>query len=349
MILLTPGPCMTSETVRQAAAMPDMNHRDPAFLELFRDTKRLLLGVYPQLHGGTWRPYLIGGSGTAAVEAMITSCVKAGPVLLIDSGYYSGRIRAKLEAHEIPYDVFSTESWLDPISISEFEDRLGGFEAVITTHNETTTGRLHPLDKIGEACNKANTKLLVDAMSSFGADPIDFTHVHAVASSANKCLHGLPGLSFVLVRDWLAEEMTSYTARSVYLSLPFYKGDSPPLTPPVPILNALRQALMEMGPQRAESRGELYRHRAAIIRAGLKARGFQFAIPELDMSCTLTTASIPDGWTVDDWLQANLDAGFMVYGTKGELREKWFQVANMGEISDVQIELWFAAIDDLLA
>src|SRR4051812_25904128 len=109
MILLTPGPCMTSNTVRQAAAMPDMNHRDPAFIEMLRNTKQRLLGVYPQIMSGefgwpgrgsdeplrsnAWRPHLIGGSGTAAVEAMITSCVETGPVLLIDSGYYSGRMR----------------------------------------------------------------------------------------------------------------------------------------------------------------------------------------------------------------------------------------------------------------
>src|SRR5207253_9005989 len=101
------GPCMTTETVRQAAAMPDMNHRDPAFIEIMRDTKQRLLRVYPQSDNKEWRSYLVGGSGTAAVEAMITSCVREGPVLLIDSGYYSSRVQAKLEAHDIPYTTLS--------------------------------------------------------------------------------------------------------------------------------------------------------------------------------------------------------------------------------------------------
>lgn len=372
MILLTPGPCMTSETVRQAAAMPDMNHRDPAFIDLLKDTKRRLLRVYPQLvegefgwperlsgealgSGNTWKPYLIGGSGTAAVEAMITSCIKTGPVLLIDSGYYSGRMRSKLDAHGIPYDVLKTENWLTPFEPFVLDEKLysksGGpaYEAVVTTHNETTTGALQNLERIGFYCNVANTKLLVDAMSSFGADDIDFTHIDAVACSANKCLHGLPGLSFVLVRDWLAEEMKTYDPRTVYLSLPFYEGDSPPLTPPVPILSALHQALVEMGQEGAVGRREAYRRRAKILRQGLNERGFRFAIPEADMSCTLTTASIPEGWTSERWLKANMDAGFMVYGTKGKLTEKWFQVANMGELSDAQLHLWLAVVDDILA
>lgn len=378
MILLTPGPCMTSETVRQAAAMPDMNHRDPAFIEIFRETKERLLGVYPQMAegsfgwpdrveheplrvGGTWKPYLIGGSGTAAVEAMITSCVRQGPVLLIDSGYYSERMRSKLDAHGIPYDVFRTRNWQEGILLNHLHEQLGyggsplaegyagpPYEALLTTHHETTTGRLHPLAEIGSLCDDCNTKLLVDAMSSFGADDIDITHIDAVASSANKCLHGLPGLSFVLVRDWLADEMKGYPPRTVYLSLPFYEGDSPPLTPPVPILTALRQALVEMGPGGAEGRGNVYRHRAQILRQGLKARGFEFAIPEEDMSCTLTTASIPQGWSAVQWFQANLDAGFMIYGTKGDLKDRWFQVANMGEISDDQLRRWLDLVDGVI-
>jgi 2-aminoethylphosphonate-pyruvate transaminase len=337
---------MTSDSVRKAAAMPDMNHRDPEFIGILKDTKSRLLRVYPSLSEGNWVPFLIGGSGTAAVEAMIISCVEKGPVLLIDSGYYSGRMQAKLEAHEIPYEVFETRSRLD---IDELVLRLEkGYEAVVTTHHETAIGRLHDINEIGSACNRSGAKLLVDAMSSFGADPIDFMHIDAIATSANKCLHGLPGLSAVLVRRPLVHSMSSFRPRSVYLSLPFYEGDSPPLTPPVPILNALRQALIEMGTGGAAARGHAYRRRAETIREGLKQRGFHFAIPEKEMSCTLTTASIPEGWTADRWFQANLDNGFMIYGTKGELREHWFQVANMGEITRLQVELWLANVDDLV-
>lgn len=358
MILLTPGPCMTSQSVRQAAAMPDMNHRDPAFIRILRETKRKLLGVYPDLAtGDSWHPYLIGGSGTAAVEAMITSCVREGPVLVIDSGYYSGRIKSKLEAHGIPYEVFSTQSWLLGIEderrttyevIQSLLTRATRFEALITTHHETTTGRLHDLGEVGRACQEANVKLLVDGMSSFGADHIDFANVSALASSANKCLHGLPGLSFVLVREELAKEMRTYEPRTVYLSLPFYEGDSPPLTPPVPILNALLQALVELGPNGAVGRRMTYIRRAKTIRMGLRERGFSFAIPEDKMSCTLTTASIPSGFDSETWFDANLASGFMVYGTKGDLRDRWFQVANMGEIGLEQLQMWLASVDDLL-
>lgn len=340
---------MTSSSVRQAAAMPDMNHRDPAFVDIFRDTKRRLLGIYPGMTEG-WRPYLIGGSGTAAVEAMITSCVREGPVLLIDSGYYSARMRSKLVAHEIPFEVLPTEGWLAPIDLAELDRTLGRgrFEAVVTTHHETTAGRLHRIAEIGAICSIQGARLFVDAMSSFGADELDAANVGAIAGSANKCLHGLPGLSFVLVREPLAAAMPSHPRRTVYLDLPLYEGDSPPLTPPVPILTALRQALMEMPSGGAAGRRAVYLQRAELLRAGLADRGFRFAIEEAGRSCTLTTVSVPAGWRAEGWLQANREMGFMLYPTKGELHAEWFQVANMGELTDDHLRLWLSAVDDLL-
>lgn len=346
MVLLTPGPCMTSDSVRQAAAMPDMNHRDPAFIEIIRDTRRRLLSVYPETLEG-WDCYMLGGSGTAAVEAMITSCVKGGPVLLLDTGYYSGRVRAKLDAHEIPYTVL-TVPWAEPISLEQLASALPGHEALITTHHETTLGRLHPLDEIASMARQHGVRVLVDAMSSFGADPISFDELDAVASSANKCLHGLPGLSFVLVQQKLSRQMREFKPRTVYLSLPFYSGESPPLTPPVPILNALNRALIEMGEGGARERGGIYKRRADLIRAGLRQRGFRFAIPVEEMSCTLTTASVPHGWTADHWLAANYEHGFALYGVKGEFRNEWFQVANMGEVRDEHLAAWFGVVDELL-
>ena len=68
---------MTSESVRQAAAMPDMNHREPAFQEMFAEVRSRLLTLYPGTED--WKVCLIGGSGTAAVEAMVSSCISSPP------------------------------------------------------------------------------------------------------------------------------------------------------------------------------------------------------------------------------------------------------------------------------
>jgi 2-aminoethylphosphonate-pyruvate transaminase len=335
---------MTSESVRQAAAVPDMSHRDPAYLELVGEVKHRLLQVYPGLANG-WEALLIGGSGTAAVEAMLTSCVGDGPVLVIENGYYSGRFSEILGAHSIPHKVLRF-GWLEPWDMEAIERELEGVEAVVGTHNETTTGRLNPVGRLAKICAKRGIRCLIDAVSSFGADTLDFSHIDAVATSANKCLHGLPGLSIVLVRSVFLEKMKVFPKRSFYLHLPIYAGDYPPLTPPIPSVSALRQALRETSG--AEVRGRVYAKRAAEIRSALLTRGLTFAVPDLEASCTLTTASLPGAYSSESWLAANRENGFVLYPCKGELRDRFFQVANMGELTDQQIQAWIESLDALI-
>lgn len=339
---------MTTATVRQAAARDDINHREPEYLALIRETKTRLLSVYPQLRAEGWVPYIIGGSGTAAVEAMITSTVRRGPVLVIESGYYSARIRQILEIHRIPTVVHSV-AWDSAINLDLVAEALAKepFEALVMTHDETTLGRLNDIHSIGQLCEERGVKCLVDAMSSFGADTIDFSHLSAVAASANKCLHGLPGVSFVLVRPELAADMREYPRRSYYMHLPLYEGDVPGITPPVSTLSAFCEALREN--PGAEARGEHYLRQATLLRSELRARGFETALPDEQSSRTLTTVNIPHGWTYDDWFEANLKNGYVIYACKGEFREKFFQLSTMGEVTDEHIKSWLVSVDLLLA
>ncbi len=185
-------------------------------------------------------------------------------------------------------------------------------------------------------------------MSSFGADPIDFTNLDAVCASGNKCLHSIPGVAFVLVQDELACAMVEMPRRSYYMSLPMYAGDNPPLTPPIPALAALRQALREMPPGGAKERHVDYLAKANIIRETLTLRGFKPAIPLSESSSTLTTFTLPDGFSYQEWFTRNLDAGFVLYGCKGELKDHFFQVANMGNLSVDEIEQWLRVVAQLL-
>jgi 2-aminoethylphosphonate-pyruvate transaminase len=342
MILLTPGPCMTSESVRQAAAMPDMNHREPAYRDMVQEVKERLLSVYPETRTG-WQAFLIGGSGTAAVEAMVSSCIREGPALVLENGFYSERLNRLIEPHGVPA-IHLRFPWTEAINSGEVARAAEEttLEEVLMTHNETTTGRLNDLSAIGAICHAHGLRLLVDAMSSFGADPIDFARIDALASSANKCLHGIPGVSFVLVRDGLAEEMKAFPRHTFYLSLPMYAGDDPPLTPPVPALAALRQALREMPPGGAAERGERYLRQMTWVRKELDGLGLVSLVPIQESSCALTSVSLPNGWRYDGWSAAHRDRGFAIYGCKGPFRETHFQVSVMGEVTDRNIEQWLS-------
>jgi 2-aminoethylphosphonate-pyruvate transaminase len=333
---------MTSDTVRRAGAIEDINHREPAFQVLFLDLRHRLLQVYKETAHG-WRAYVLGGSGTAAMEAMLTSVVSVGPILLISNGYYSERFQHLIDIYDIPFQHLRA-SWRDPLDLNAIESALAGdkFEAVIVTHHETTTGRLNDVQAIGRLAHHFGARCLVDSISSFGADFIDFSAVDVLCGSANKCLHGLPGVSFVLCRESIADEIGKQKPRTFYLHLPRYEGESPPLTPPVPALASFRQALVEIGPGGANDRRRVYESRIARFRSALESWGCDPILRAEESSASLVTATLPKGFDIETWFRFNLDAGFVIYRCKGDFAETHFHVSSMGEIPDSEIDRWCA-------
>ncbi len=330
MILLTPGPCMTSDSVRAAAAAPDQNHREAEFETMSSDVRRRILDLY-SLPSTQWRPYILGGSGTAAVEAMLTSCIDSGPVLVIENGYYSGRIAEILAVHSIPHDVVKFD-WETPIDVAQIGAALLStrYESVVMTHHETTLGHLNPISTIGALCAPLGVRLLVDAMSSFGSETINFDVCDAVCSSANKSLRGLPGISFVLVNTELASQMARIPRRSYYLHLPMYGSESAPLTLPTAIFRAFHQALVEM-PSVAQRRLDNLDN-ARYVRERLTVMGVEWFEPGPIANCLVSIKLERFGSLakLSSHCQAN---GFLIYGCKAHLAERYFQISWMGTIT----------------
>jgi 2-aminoethylphosphonate-pyruvate transaminase len=332
---------MTSESVRAAAALPDLNHRDPLYLGVQREVRTKLASLF-----GGYAPYLIGGSGTAAMEATVTSCIERGPVLVVSNGYYASRYARIFEAHEIDHEVVDFP-WSSTWDLKKIGEKLawGGFEAVLATHHETSTGRLNDVAGLAKLAGKHKAALLVDAVSSLGAETFQFEGVQALFSSANKCLHGLPGVSFTLLEPTFASRIKSFPPRTYYLHLPMYEGDRPPLTPPVPAMRSFLQALTEL----EDSGGTAARHaryagQASRIRTALREVGCGTYVPDSEASCTVTAATIPKGFVADTWMKTNYEAGFVLFECKGDLRETHFQVSTMGEVTDEMVGDWLAFV-----
>jgi 2-aminoethylphosphonate-pyruvate transaminase len=219
-ILLNPGPANTSREVREALVMPDLCHREPEFFEMMRDCRERLVRLAEG--GDGFAAVLFTGSGTAAVEAAVSSAVPAdGGLLVIDNGVYGDRLlritRAHgIRAHALSYDV-ATAARPDDVRAALRADRQLTHVAVV--HDETTTGVLNPVAEIARAAAAEGRRVLVDAMSSLFGEPLDVTQdgIDFVMASANKCLQGVPGISFVLARRQALDALRGKLPRSVYL------------------------------------------------------------------------------------------------------------------------------------
>ena len=154
-ILLNPGPVNLSERVRNALLRPDLCHREQEFIDLQNSIREKLLEVYDL--SNDWAAVLITGSGTAAIEAMLTSFVPAhGKVLIIENGVYGERLTKIANAHQIDHVALHHE-WEEEINLKRLEDELQYHKElthVAVVHHETTTGRLNQLEEIAKVCQR---------------------------------------------------------------------------------------------------------------------------------------------------------------------------------------------------
>jgi 2-aminoethylphosphonate-pyruvate transaminase len=342
--LLNPGPVTLTARVRQALLGPDMCHREQEFAELLGDVRTRLGRVYPEAAG--YAPVLLTGSGTAAVEAMVGSLIPhGGKAVVVANGVYGERIGAMLQAQGKPLELVRS-AWTEPIDLPRVEKALAGNEVthVIAVHHETTTGRLNDLAPLGALCRAQGVPLLLDTVSSFGGEAIDWSgwNVGACAATANKCLHGVPGICFALVRhDLLAGRSGS---RSLYLDL-FRQHEEQgrgftPFTPAVQVLYALREALAEMEEEGGwTQRQRLYRERSRLVRGGLRELGFSLLLAEEGAySSMLSSFVLPEGVSFAQLHDRAKAAGFVIYPGQQALLGSIFRIAVMGDLSRQDLE-----------
>ena len=257
MLLLNPGPVTLSDRVRRSLMQPDLCHREAEFFDLQDEARTRLLATY-SLEPKLWTAVLMSASGTAAVESMVASLVpQAGRVLIVENGVYGERIAQMCAQYGIAHERIVGD-WLAAPDLDAVAARLDAqpkharITHVAVVHHETTTGRLNDVRALGAICRDRRIELLVDGVSSFGAEPIDFEDgaLSAVAATANKCLHGVPGAAFVIARR---SALAQATNRTYYLDLGrlarLQEERSTPFTPAVHVYYALVEALREHAEQ----------------------------------------------------------------------------------------------------
>src|SRR4051812_15017232 len=196
-ILLNPGPVNVSPRVQQALLRGDLCHREEEFSDLLVAIRTKLLRAFAP-HGG-YTSAVLSGSGTLAVEAMVSSALPEDrKLLVINNGVYGERMLRMAEAHRIP-TVELRYAWTDRPDPGQIEDALTSdptIAAVALVHHETTTGLLNLVQNVGAITRRTGRLLLVDAVSALAGEELDLLRdgVDLCACTANKCIQGLPGV-----------------------------------------------------------------------------------------------------------------------------------------------------------
>lgn len=337
LLLFCPGPVNLTARVRNALAGAELCHREPEFEELLQATRAKLahaLGL-----GERYTAVIVGGSGTAALEAAVMAGVEPGKKLFVlNNGVYGSRIAQIAKSKQIPL-VELRSPLTDPPDLDRVSTALkreGKIGTVAMVHHETSTGQLNPLEEVGKLAKKFHKRFLVDGISSLGGEKADLdkAHVGICVGSAGKCLHGPPGLSFVLLSREEAALVSKRRVPSLYLDLGLalksQEGGEPPFTPPVHLVAGFHAALDELLREGLKKRIDTYRQRAEILRAGFQKLKLEFLLGEKQLSSVLTALRLPAGLAYEALHQTLKKAGYVVYAGQNELKNKIFRVAHMG-------------------
>lgn len=338
--LLTPGPLTTSPEVKQAM-LHDFGSRDEGFIAINRGVRERLVRIAGGGEDFVCVP--LQGSGTFVVEAMIGNFVPAdGKLLVLINGAYGHRI-AKIAGY-YGLEIAAIETAEDVPVDPEALDRLLGTDASIShvavVHCETTSGILNPVEAVAEVTARHGRRLLIDAMSAFGALPLDATKTpfDAVVASSNKCLEGVPGMGFCIARK-AALEATKGSSPSLSLDLhdqwqAMEKNGQWRFTPPVQVVAAFARALDAFEAEGGVAgRGARYGENCRLLVEGLRGLGFETLLPDALQAPIIVTFHMPADPRFDftrfyDSLRAR---GYVIYPGKLTVADS-FRIGCIGRI-----------------
>lgn len=340
-ILLTPGPANTSEQVKQAQIVQDICPREVIFCKLMESIAKdiTLLSAEDSSNISTT---LFGASGTAAVEALISSVIGDNDkLLIIDNGAYGARAESIASIYKLNTTVYKSSSY-EPINLVELEKvcKKNTITHLYVVHHETTTGLLNNLKELGNLCIRNNIEMLVDAISSFAALPIDMNklNISHMAASSNKNIQGMAGLSFIISKNDSLEKIKKIAPRNLYLNLydqysSFQKSGQMRFTPPVQVTYALEKAIQELKKETIHKRYERYKECWGIINNGLKKVGLKTLVASEHSSKLITTILEPfsSKEIFEDLHDYLVDKGITIYPGK-VLNTNCFRISNIGNI-----------------
>ena len=353
-ILLTPGP-LTTSTATKLAMVRDWGSRDTGFIQLNRRVREMLLDVVKARDTHVCVP--LQGSGTFAVEAMLGTLVpKNGHVLVPVNGAYCKRIQRILAILGRRVTAIDYEE-REPVRAADIDAALkkdSSITHVALVHCETSTGALNPMADVAGVVARHKKSLLVDAMSSFAAVPIEGAFDALVAASG-KCLEGPPGMGFALIRK-IALENCAGNAHSLVLDLHdqwvnMEKTSQWRFTPPTVIVAALHAALEQFVAEGGvAARGARYRRNCEVLIDGMTRLGFKLFLDARHQAPVIVTFHAPSDPNYDfqGFYDRVREKGFVLY--PGKLTQiDTLRVGCIGAIDEHAIRAAVHAIADTVA
>lgn len=351
MINLTVGPVQSGEAVRALGAEQVPYFRTPEFSQVMLENERMM----KQFAGAAddARAVFITGSGTASMEAAVMNVFSPRDrVLVVNGGSFGQRFVDLCAIHEVPFTEIKLPygKALTRPMLDAYAGR--GYTGFAVNMHETSTGVLYDIGMISRFCRAQGLFLVVDAISSFIADPFDMKALGAdvMITGSQKALACPPGVSVIVLSGRAVERVNAAQVKCMYLNLKTALKDmergQTPFTPAVAILRQINARLKEI-----EANGGLEAERAKIralaenFRAGI--HGLPLEIASESLSNAVTPLHPLNASAYDIFTILKDEYGIWVCPNGGELANRIFRVGHIGCLTPADNRMLLDALHDL--
>lgn len=298
---------------------------------------------------------IITGSGTLGMEASI-SCIatKEDIILCISNGKFGERF--KEIADKYTNVIHLKYNWGESINIHDIEKILDinkKINIITAVHNETSTGILNPIKEIGNIAKKKNIYFVVDVITSFGGETLDFQeyNIDIAIAATQKCISAPPGLSIISISDKAIDKIKTNLNRPYYLDLLKYRYDSIPYTPSIPLFYGLQESLKmikNIGINKQIERHKIYSKSIKIGLENMNLKQFSSLNKWSSYSNTHTVIKCPniiDSLSIKKELSRR---GIIVAQGHDHIKNSVFRIGNMGFITFSDIIITLTQIENIL-
>ena len=349
--LVTPGPTPVPPEVLAATAQPMIHHRAPDF----RATLERVLERLGEVFMTENDIVLLTSAGTGAMESAFQNlCSPGDRVLVVSHGYFGERFAALAETFGCEL-VHLRYPWGESPQADEVAEKLeeaGDVEVVFLTHSDTSTGVVSDVRSIAERLNGSDALIVVDAISSLAAVPLDTDAwgLDVVITSSHKALMSPPGLAFVSVSEAAVEAGRTARLPRFYFdwrrALAAQEKGENPFSPAISLFLGVDVALGMILEEGLGAAFERHVRLGRAARAGVKAMGLQLFSPDEDRSAVVTAIRMPeeiDGSSIV--LSMRERSGVTIIGGQGELKGKIVRIGHIGYIDVFDVTTALSALE----
>ena len=353
--LFTPGPTPVPPQVLEAMSRPIIHHRSADFREIFERCLIRLREIYR-----TDRDVLVyTASGTGGMESAISNLTRPGDRAVVVSAGHFGQRWTEMAANFGCEVVAIDYAWGESPAAEDLAARLaelGGAKVVFLTHSETSTGVVADVQALAAAAKEAGALVVVDAVSSLGAVPVETEAwgLDAVVSGSQKALMTPPGLATVSVSAdaWAAVEEGAASRYYFDWTQTKERQDQfdPAFTPAVSLVVGLDVALGLLLDEGLDQAFERHAQLGRACREGVKAMGLELFSPDDDRSAVVTAVNAPDGIDSGELVQTlRKRLGIVIAPGQGPLKGRVFRIGHIGYYDIFDITTALAGVELVLA